>query len=94
MLLSARDALVKAPAAIREIWEPETTARTLRLIREACERRTEAKPWMLQIETELANIEAPPCRELAGRIQRSGRIELKRAHQRVRRSHGLKIKTM
>jgi len=54
MLLRAGDALVKALAAIRKIWEPETSARTLRLSREARQWRTEAKPWMLQIETEPA----------------------------------------
>jgi hypothetical protein len=49
------DALGNVLAAVREVWEPETTERNLRLIRESCERRGEAKPWMLQIETELAN---------------------------------------
>jgi MAP3K TRAFs-binding domain len=48
------DALGNAAAAIREVWEPETTVRNLRLIREARERRAEARPWMLEIETELA----------------------------------------
>jgi tetratricopeptide (TPR) repeat protein len=52
---AAADALADALAAIREVWEPETTARNLKLIREARERREEAMPWMLQIETELAN---------------------------------------
>ena len=51
----AADALGNALAAVREIWEPETTGRNLRLIRESRERRGEAKPWMLEIETELAN---------------------------------------
>ncbi|HEY5705918.1 MAG TPA: TRAFs-binding domain-containing protein [Terrimicrobiaceae bacterium] len=53
--VTAGDALASALGAIREVWEPETTARNLRLIREARERRAEAKPWMLHIETELAN---------------------------------------
>jgi hypothetical protein len=51
---AASDALGNALAAVREAWEPETTGRNLRLIRESVERRGEAKPWMLQIETELA----------------------------------------
>jgi hypothetical protein len=50
---AAGDALGNALAAIREVWEPETTGRNLGLIRESRERRGEAKPWMLQIETEL-----------------------------------------
>ena len=37
-------------AAIRERWEPETTARNLRLIREARERRGSAPDWATQIE--------------------------------------------
>jgi MAP3K TRAFs-binding domain len=41
----ATDALAKGVAVIREHWEPETTARNLRLIREAREARGEAPPW-------------------------------------------------
>lgn len=48
---SARDT---ALAAVRESWEPETTARNLRLIREARERRGEAVGWAATIEQELA----------------------------------------
>jgi hypothetical protein len=40
-------------AAIREVWEPETTARNLRLIREARERRNEIIQWADEIEKEL-----------------------------------------
>jgi tetratricopeptide (TPR) repeat protein len=47
------DALGKAVAAIRERWEPETTARNLRLIREARERRQEGVSWLNEIEAEL-----------------------------------------
>jgi hypothetical protein len=54
------DALGDALAAIREVWEPETTVRNLRLIREARERQGVAKPWILQIETELAERAASP----------------------------------
>lgn len=50
---SAADALSKALAAVREVWEPETTARNLRLIREAREKRGTAEPWMLELEQEL-----------------------------------------
>jgi hypothetical protein len=49
----AFDALGKAAAAIREPWEPETTARNLRLIRKAREARNEALPWAAEIEAEL-----------------------------------------
>ena len=40
-------------AAIREIWEPETTARNLRLIRKAREKRNEIIQWSDEIELEL-----------------------------------------
>jgi hypothetical protein len=50
----AADALAKARSLIRERWEPETTARNLRLVREAREARNEALPWMKEIEDELA----------------------------------------
>ncbi len=49
----ALDALAHSLAAIREIWEPETTARNLRLIREVRERRGEGVPWTMEIEQEL-----------------------------------------
>ena len=49
------DVLGDALAAVREAWEPETTAPNLKLVREARERRGESMPWMLQVETELAN---------------------------------------
>lgn len=50
----ARMALNEALAHIREVWEPETTARNLHLIREARERRREDLPWAQQVEEELA----------------------------------------
>ena len=56
---AAGDALGDALAAIRELWEPETTVRNLRLIREARERQGIAKPWMLEVEKELAKKGAP-----------------------------------
>ena len=49
----ASAALDQAVAAIREPWEPETTARNLRLIREARTGRNEAAPWATEIEEEL-----------------------------------------
>ena len=42
-----------ALAAVREKWEPETTARNLHLIREARERRGDPTPWVKQIEDAL-----------------------------------------
>jgi tetratricopeptide (TPR) repeat protein len=49
----AAAALGDALACVRESWEPETTARNLRLIREARERRGDAVPWAAEVETEL-----------------------------------------
>ncbi len=43
----------KALAEIREIWEPETTMRNLRLIREAWEKRNENTEWIKEIEIAL-----------------------------------------
>jgi MAP3K TRAFs-binding domain len=51
----ASDALGQALACIREPWEPKTTARNLRLIREARERRGEGAPWAKSIEDALAD---------------------------------------
>ena len=49
----AAAALSDALACIRESWEPETTARNLRLIGEARARRGEALPWTGEIEDAL-----------------------------------------
>ena len=49
----ARSAIGQALAAVREPWEPETTMRNLRLIREARVRRGEAVPWADAIEAAL-----------------------------------------
>jgi tetratricopeptide (TPR) repeat protein len=49
----AQDALCNALASVREIWEPETTARNLRLIWEAREKRQDAEAWAREIEQEL-----------------------------------------
>jgi len=49
----AMDALSDTLALVRESWEPETTIRNLRLIREARERRQEEVAWAKQIEEAL-----------------------------------------
>lgn len=50
----ATEAATEALAAVREAWEPETTVRNLRLIREARERRNDPVPWAKEIEDALA----------------------------------------
>ena len=54
---AAGEALANAAAVVREKWKPETTARNLRLIREARQRRREDLPWMIQIEDALAQMQ-------------------------------------
>lgn len=49
----AGDALGAALASVRAPWEPETTARNLRLIREAREARHEDVTWLLEMEQAL-----------------------------------------
>ena len=50
----AEEAVADAVASIRESWEPVTTLRNLRLIREARERRDEViPPWQLDVEQAL-----------------------------------------
>lgn len=49
----AEEALSDALIHQREVWEPKTTARNLRLIREARERRGEATVWLHAIERQL-----------------------------------------
>jgi hypothetical protein len=49
----AKEALEASLSLVRESWEPETTARNLRLIREARERRQDAVAWANQIEQAL-----------------------------------------
>ena len=56
---AASEALCNACAAVREKWEPEPTARNLRLIREARERRGETLSWAQEAEAELARKAAP-----------------------------------
>jgi hypothetical protein len=50
---AAEDALGKALANVREVWEPETTVRNLRLIRETRERRGDALEWAAEFEEAL-----------------------------------------
>jgi hypothetical protein len=50
---TASEALGDALAAVREPWEPETTARNLRLIGEARERRRETVTWAREVEDAL-----------------------------------------
>lgn len=49
----AQAALADTLAAIREVWEPETTARNLSFIRAARTRRGEAAQWALDVENAL-----------------------------------------
>ena len=49
----AFSAVAAALAVVREVWEPETTARNLRLIREARAKRGDDLPWALEIEQTL-----------------------------------------
>ena len=51
---SAESALADALAHVREPWEPETTVRNLRLIRDARARRGEKQDWAEMIEKALA----------------------------------------
>jgi hypothetical protein len=50
---SATRALARASACIREKWEPETTLRNLRLIREAREKRGVLLAWTKEVEDSL-----------------------------------------
>lgn len=45
--------LGRAMVAVREKWEPETTVRNLRLIRESRQKKGPVPPWMLEVETAL-----------------------------------------
>lgn len=51
--VSAINALESALASVREVWEPETTARNIRLIREARTARDEDTRWVASVEEEL-----------------------------------------
>lgn len=56
----ARRRLAEALAAVREAWEPETTANNLGLIRAAREARGAAPPWLEEVIAALAARAAPP----------------------------------
>lgn len=58
----ATDAFAKALASVRERWEPETTARNLRLIREARVRRGKPDDWAVFMEDELMRCAAATMR--------------------------------
>jgi tetratricopeptide (TPR) repeat protein len=58
---AASAALSDALAAVRETWEPETTANNLKMIREARERRGVAEPWMSEVESALTDRAARPA---------------------------------
>lgn len=49
----AEQHLGNAMAEVKEVWEPETTARNLRLIREARQRREEVADWIEELERAL-----------------------------------------
>ncbi|WP_420871838.1 TRAFs-binding domain-containing protein [Bradyrhizobium septentrionale] len=53
-------AVAEALTSIREAWEPKTTARNLRLIREARTKRGDNSLWINGLEEELLN--APAAR--------------------------------
>lgn len=52
----AAQVLPRALACVRESWEPRTTARNLRLIREAREKRGLDAGWILGLEAELERV--------------------------------------
>jgi hypothetical protein len=55
---AAFEALTSALGAVRETWEPESTAKNLCLIREAREERGEKLPWTDDVERELRGVTA------------------------------------
>lgn len=55
----ARLALEAAAPRVREAWEPQTTARNLRLIREARAHRQEDAAWVAELERELQSLADP-----------------------------------
>jgi hypothetical protein len=56
----AEDAASDALAAVREAWEPESTANNLRLVREARAEGGERVEWADAIEEELLRVAAAP----------------------------------
>ena len=53
----AESALADALATARESWEPETTVRNIRLIREAREKRQDTVAWAMELENEFSLLE-------------------------------------
>jgi hypothetical protein len=51
----AKEHLELALSLIRESWEPETTARNIRMIRDIRSSRDEDSDWIFRIEEELNN---------------------------------------
>lgn len=58
----AAAALSDALAAVRESWEPLTTANNVKLILEARERRGAAEPWLSEVESALRDRANMPAR--------------------------------
>jgi tetratricopeptide (TPR) repeat protein len=69
---AAASAVADALAAVRERWEPESTARNLQLIREARERRGEPVAWALEVEQALARAALPPGGDGGGAARPGG----------------------
>jgi hypothetical protein len=57
----AYEALSDALASVSEAWQLETTARNLRIIREARERRSDAVAWAKKVEEELMKKASEVC---------------------------------
>jgi tetratricopeptide (TPR) repeat protein len=67
---NAMNAAGDALASIRESWEPETTVRNLRLIREARARRQEEVPWAKEIEDGLIRQAEEIEKALTGEVKK------------------------
>jgi hypothetical protein len=63
---AANPALASALAAVRETWEPESTANNLKLIRSAREERGDTVPWAEIIESQLLRKAGQPVTGAAG----------------------------
>ncbi|MGE5779060.1 MAG: hypothetical protein ACM30D_07105 [Hyphomicrobiales bacterium] len=57
---AAEEALGDALAAVRDPWEPETTARNLRLIRDVRSKRGHDVAWIEAVERELQRAHDAP----------------------------------
>jgi hypothetical protein len=63
---AAEEALGDALAAVRDPWEPETTARNLRLIRDVRSKRGHDVAWIEAVERELHAHTTPRRTEVPG----------------------------